>query len=102
MKERISTEIELRQAKELECRELEVAHHNLAVSQQQKKNELAEVNDHLQGEYDYRIFQERLFKEQTKMCELLRAESIEAQDFKNELISKLEISESSRKGGWLF
>lgn len=102
MKVHVSTQIESHQAKEIKCQELEVAQHSLTVSHQQMEEMLAEMNSRLQEEQDSRILQESLYKEQAKMFELLRTESVKTQESKKELFAKLEISESSRQGGWLF
>lgn len=101
MELRVLKEIDSHQAKELKCRKLEVSHRSLTVSHGQLEEELLEMKGRLQGECESKVLQESLYKEQTKMCELLRTESVKGQKSKNELFSKLKRSESSRQG-WLF
>ena len=96
MEDRLSKEIEARQAAELRRREVEIAQRGLSVSHNQLQEELAQVSSQLQSEREAKRLQESLCDKQLKMFQSLQDESKKAEEQKSSFINRLQAADTTK------
>lgn len=96
MEDRLSKEIEARQAAELRRREVEIAQRGLSASNQQLQEELAQVSLQLQSEREAKRLQESLCDKQSKMFQSLQDESKKAEEQKSSFINQLQVADMTK------